>query len=64
MQISHFQQMDPDLLYSLINMKLRNDYSSLARLCQAMDINEAALITKLSSAGYQYQSAQNQFRPT
>ncbi|WP_407642947.1 DUF4250 domain-containing protein [Corallincola holothuriorum] len=56
--------MDPDLLYSLINMKLRNDYSSLARLCQAMDINEAALITKLSSAGYQYQSAQNQFRPT
>ena len=52
---------DPIMLYSVINTKLRDFYSSLEALCEDMNINENTLKEKLSSAGFEYNKERNQF---
>ncbi|EOR20938.1 hypothetical protein A500_14958 [Clostridium sartagoforme AAU1] len=54
--------MDPNILLSLINMKLRDFYSNLSALCEDIDVTEEELIEKLSSIGYKYEKEQNQFK--
>ncbi|MEW6647078.1 MAG: DUF4250 domain-containing protein [Pseudomonadota bacterium] len=53
---------DPHLLYSLINMKLRNDYADLDTLVSGLDVDKAELVHRLAAAGYRYDAARNQFR--
>lgn len=53
---------DPNMLVSLINMKLRDEYPDLASLCAGLDIDRAELEQTLSEAGYTYQPATNSFR--
>lgn len=55
-------KMDSNILLSIINMKLRDFYSSLESLCQDIDLNEEELKEKLSSIGYEYNKEQNQFK--
>ncbi|QBH96522.1 DUF4250 domain-containing protein [Limnobaculum zhutongyuii] len=62
MQRQNFLAMDPHLLFSIVNMKLRDEFESLDDLARSYDIDREALIKKLSDAGYQYQSSNNQFR--
>lgn len=45
---------DVMMLYSFINMKLRDDYSSLDELCDDMNIDRAELEDILKSAGFEY----------
>lgn len=52
---------DPIMLYSVINTKLRDFYSSLEILCEDMGLNEEELKEKLSSAGFEYDKDRNQF---
>ena len=52
---------DPIMLYSVINTKLRDFYSSLEALCDDMNINETELKEKLSSVGFKYNKERNQF---
>ena len=52
---------DPIMLYSVINTKLRDFYSSLGALCEDMNIDENILKEKLSSAGFEYNKERNQF---
>lgn len=52
---------DPIMLLSFINLKLRDYYSSLEQLCEELELDETELKEKLSLAGYQYSSQQNQF---
>ena len=52
---------DPITLYSVINTKLRDFYSSLGALCEDMNIDENTLKEKLSSAGFEYNKERNQF---
>lgn len=54
--------MDPNILLSLVNMKLRDFYSNLSVLCEDIDVTEEELIEKLSSIGYKYEKEQNQFK--
>ena len=49
------------MLYSVINTKLRDFYSSLETLCEDMNIDENTLKEKLSSAGFEYNKERNQF---
>lgn len=51
----------PIMLYSVINTKLRDFYSSLEALCEDMNIDENTLKEKLSSAGFEYNKERNQF---
>ncbi|MCI6858075.1 MAG: DUF4250 domain-containing protein [Eubacterium sp.] len=53
---------DPVMLYSVINTKLRDQYSSLEALCEDLSLEEEELVTKLSRAGFQYNKELNQFK--
>lgn len=53
---------DPMMLLSVINMKLRDDeYSNLDVLCDDLDLDKAALLNKLSQAGFEYNAEANKF---
>ncbi len=52
---------NPQILLSIINMKLRDFYSSLSSLCDDLDENEEEIREILSSIGYQYSTIKNQF---
>ena len=52
---------DPMMLYSFINMKLRDKYDSLDKLCDDLEINRKDLEEKMEFAGFQYNPAQNRF---
>lgn len=52
---------DPYMLLSIVNMKLRDDYSSLSQLCQRMDIDEESLTKTLNDAGFTYNPETNSF---
>lgn len=62
MDKEQFKSMDPNILLSIVNMKLRDFYSNLNSLCDDMDINEEELKEKLSSVGYKYDENINQFK--
>ena len=54
---------DPNILMSLINLKLRNEYpEGLEALCDDMNISSDKLQKKLQTAGYEYIPSVNQFR--
>ena len=53
---------DPFMLYSMVNMKLRDQYPSLDELCAAEDIDRAELEKRLSEAGFDYDASVYQFR--
>lgn len=53
--------MDINIAYSMINMKLRDFYSSLDNLCDDMDIDKAELINHFEKNGYIYNESTNQF---
>ncbi len=53
---------DPNMLCSLVNMKLRDSYPSLAAMCEDMDVNQDELVRTLSDAGFHYSESTNSFR--
>ena len=52
---------DPNILLSVVNTKLRDDFSSLDDLCDSLDVDKEELIKNLKTAGYRYDPAVNQF---
>ena len=52
---------DPMMLFSLINMKLRDQYASLDALCDDLHIDEKQLLRTLKSAGFEYNREHNKF---
>ena len=50
------------MLFSMINMKLRDQYESLYDLCDSEDIDPAPLLVKLNAAGYEYDEEHNCFQ--
>ena len=53
---------DPIILLSWLNMKLRDEYSSLSELCSALGLERQQLEDKMKSAGFVYDPVANQFR--
>ena len=54
---------DNDMLYSMVNMKLRDQYDSLEDFCECEDVDPARLIARLNGAGYEYDEVHNKFTP-
>lgn len=52
---------DPMMLFSFINMKLRDEYPSLDELCLSLDVEKDALCQKLAEAGFEYSQEHNKF---
>ncbi len=54
---------DPNILLSVVNTKLRDEYGSLDALCGGLDADQAELTEKLGALGYAYDAQTNQFKP-
>lgn len=52
---------DPYMLLSVVNMKLRDSYSSLSDLCDDLGIDAADIEKPLAQAGFTYDSDNNRF---
>lgn len=52
---------DPMMLFSVVNMKLRDIYASLDEMCEKEDIDKDALLSKLADAGFEYSVEHNKF---
>ncbi|MBK1811846.1 DUF4250 domain-containing protein [Clostridium sp. YIM B02505] len=61
MDNEQIKSMDPFILLSIINMKLRDFYNNLDALCEDIDISKDVLIDRLLSVGYTYHQETNQF---
>lgn len=57
----NFLTMDINIAYSMINMKLRDFYSSLDDLCEDMEISREELTEHFEKNGYIYNENTNQF---
>lgn len=53
---------DPVILLSVINTRLRDNYSSLDELCDDYNIKRETIESKLGKIGYAYIESQNQFK--
>lgn len=56
---------DPVILLSYINTQLRDNYSSLDKLADGLDLSEneiKEIVDKLKSVGYKYDADANQFK--
>lgn len=52
---------DPFILFSMLNMKLRDQYASLDALCDDMDVDREELVEKMRKAGFRYDAERNAF---
>lgn len=52
---------DPMMLFSFINMKLRDQYPSLDALCEDMDVDKDNLLATLAAVGFEYSEEHNKF---
>ena len=54
---------DPNILFSIINMKLRDgDYESLSDLCASLGYDEQEVVSTLQKACFEYNGDIRQFR--
>lgn len=53
--------LDPMMLFSVVNMKLRDCYSSLDELCDDMNVDKDELVKRLAVFGFEYDSESNKF---
>jgi hypothetical protein len=53
---------DPYMLLSVVNTKLRDEFSDLDDLCSSLDVDRGRLEEKLAQAGFTYEKSVNQFR--
>ena len=52
---------DPMMLYSYLNMKLRDEYPSLDALCEDMDVSKEEILEKMKGVSFEYDSERNRF---
>ena len=52
---------DPMMLFSFINMKLRDYYPSLDAFVQTMNVSKEDILNRLKEAGFEYNPSQNKF---
>lgn len=63
MDLSKFESMDPIMLMSIVNLKLRDDFAGdLDELVKFFDIDRQALEEKLATAGFEFLPDAGQFR--
>ena len=58
----NFETKDIMLLYSLVNMKLRDEFLDLDDLVNYYGVDKKELLDKFSDAGYEYVGEENQFK--
>lgn len=62
MNLQRYQQMDPLMLLSIVNMKLRDAHPTLQDLLSYYELDGEVLCARLAQAGYHYDAATHQFK--
>jgi hypothetical protein len=63
MAFENLENMDPYILLSMVNMKLRDfDDHDLDSFCASYEIDREKLETRLREAGFEYDPKTNQFK--
>lgn len=62
MDLNKYETMDPVMLMSIVNMKIRDEFGDLDALVKYYDIDKDKLVAKLASAGFDYLPDAKQFR--
>lgn len=52
---------DPNMLYSVVNMRLRDQYQNLDELCASEGVDRRELERILGDAGFSYDAETNRF---
>ena len=60
--LENYRNSDFNITFSIINMKLRDEYSSLQDLLRAFDIDEEDFMTYLKEHGCRYDKATNSLK--
>ena len=58
----NFETKDTMLLYSLVNMKLRDEFLDLDDLVNYYGVDKKELLDRFSNAGYEYVEGENHFK--
>jgi hypothetical protein len=61
MDIKNMESMDPNLLLSIVNMKLRDEFENFDDLLRYYDLKDADLTDRLKEIGYHYCEKTHQF---
>ena len=59
-----YLNMDPHLLYSLVNTRLRNEFDGPESLAEDWGLDSESLVQRLAAGGFRYLPEVNQFRPS
>ncbi|MDV5171758.1 DUF4250 domain-containing protein [Photobacterium rosenbergii] len=62
MDLNKYETMDPVMLMSIVNMKIRDEFGDLDALVKYYDIDKDKLVARLASAGFDYLPEAKQFR--
>ena len=62
MLVNNIESMDPNILLSIINMKLRNEFRNFEDLCAYYNLDSDKIKTKLNQIDYYYKNDENQFK--
>ena len=57
-----FENGDINIMLSMINMKLRDEFSSLDSFANYYSLSKEEIIKRLEEKGYQYNENENQFK--
>ncbi|MFT2096919.1 DUF4250 domain-containing protein [Marinomonas sp. 2405UD66-6] len=58
---NNLETMDVNILLSVVNMKLRNDFGSLESLCSSFEVDKGQLVARLKKEGYVYDEEHKHF---
>ena len=58
----NFETKDTMLLYSLVNMKLRDEFLDLDDFVNYYGVDKKELLDRFSNDGYEYVEGENQFK--
>lgn len=62
MDLKNYEAMDPVMLMSIVNMKIRDEFGDLDSLVKYFDIDKDKLVARLAGAGFDYLPEAKQFR--
>ena len=58
----NFQSGDINIVLSMLNMKLRDEFSDLDDLVKTLSVNKEELLKRMNDNGYYYSEGNNQFK--
>ena len=56
------KNIDSNILLSMMNTKLRDQYASLDILCYDLELTKEYILNRLKEIGYNYNEEKNQFK--